>query len=291
MRPWRLACEVVLLGVALGAIPVFGQQRGPVLELADGTVIDDPAAAFAHEVAAILGGEPRVQPLRGLTEEWAAHDPEAAAQAVESLPKHNDGALLREALGEIAGRRWAERDAAAAIDWARKLGELGVWSGVVVGLAATDPHRAMAVASGVQTRPGEEMANVVIAAVAARDPAAAAELWQNAGLPELSSYTSNRIARSWVARDAAAAARWALRLPAGDGRDTALVTILGFAALDAVRAAELVNEIHAPEARGDGAANWLLNAIARGEPNMADFESRLILSPAARAELNERLPR
>lgn len=116
-----IACEVAVLTAICGA-PVAGQPN------------DDPAVAFTAEVEAVLSGQPRVQALRALVDRWAANDPDAAARAVESLARSGDSSLLREGLGEIAGRRWAERDPDSAVDWAVRLGELGVWSGVLAGL-------------------------------------------------------------------------------------------------------------------------------------------------------------
>jgi hypothetical protein len=157
-----------------------------------------------------------------------------------------------------------------------------------VGIAATDPLRALSVASGLPARRGEELVNVVIAAVAAEDPAAAAAHWQHAGLAELNPYTANHIAKHWVTRDRAAAEAWALGLPAGDGRDTALTSIVAFGTLDSAHAADLVNQIHADVSRARAASAWISSALERRDPTLADFESRLVLSPAARAELERR---
>jgi hypothetical protein len=283
-RRQHLIGGLAALAAGIGAAAAFAQERGaatdPGFERADNAAIDDPAGVFAAGLAAVLAGEPRAQALRAFVDRWAASDPEAAALAVESLSRN----VLREGLGEITGRRWAERDPDAAIDWATRFGDLSVWSGVVVGIAGIDPERALTVATGLPSRGGGALVNVAIAA-------AAAEHWQHAGLGELNPYTANHIARNWVAHDRAAAERWALGVPAGAGRDSALITIVASAELGSAHAAELVNEIHSEQFRAAAARGWIQAALRRGDPTLADFRSRLLLPDSVRAELDKQFPR
>lgn len=178
-------------------------------------------------------------------------DPGNAPQLLNRLVASGDSALLSRAEG--AAYVWSQRDPARAVDWViANLEALGassvtplaqqiagrdpalaaitpdrlpaearaLWiASAADAMAATDPNGAMAYLEPFRGEPGHaEAVTAVVRRAAPLNPAAAAGWAKEVGHPPALAAA----ATSWARNDAAAAERWVLDLPRGEGRDAAL---------------------------------------------------------------------
>ncbi len=152
------------------------------------------------EAAGISSRQDQLEFYRGLYGVWAALDPVAALDfAQANFPA---GQLLSDAIG-IAMNKWADNNPRAAWVWADQH------------LSGPLKERAM---------------NDLMAGLTRRSPEQAAAWIEASGLtsqPLITTFVS-----TWAERDPVAAAKWAMNLPPGNARSTAVVTAASAMALN-----------------------------------------------------------
>jgi hypothetical protein len=191
-----------------------------------------------------------------------ARDAPGAAAQVLALPATSG----RDELLTLIASRWARWDSSAALAWARDLpaGDVRtrMLTSIGVELAQTDPQHAVAV---VALLPEDRNRLIVLGA----------------------------IGRTWVAKDRAAAFKWAQALPAGGQRDAAMAGIdagLGATAWHDVAASRLPGLPGLVATTNDARPRTPQYGFERDEALKRRFDDLMRASPAQAAQWLESLP-
>jgi hypothetical protein len=228
----------------------------------------DSLAARIDRLRGELAGSARAAALVVLLAEWAEQQPASAVRAAAALA---DFEGRSDALHECLPH-FLQADPEAARSWlleaARTLPGETVQA-LAKDAAAFDPELGFAVAQQLYVRARPAAMRDVLAAWAARDPAAAAAA--SARLSKADGYLAaiEEVGRAWADRDPAAAFDWAAQLPESETRRAALLPLVGAWAERAPGAAaqalaELPTEAWRRRLVDDVAGRW-----ARADPEAA----------------------
>ncbi len=213
--------------------------------------------ATAADWAVTLPNDPEKRMFAGLLGEWVNHDgPGARAWLTEHAAELNTTAV--EKLGGTI-TYMARTDADATRAWAAALPPGGLRElaqfQIALGAGAEGDIAQAAAAYGSVADPKGDLAKQLATVIAKQDGAAAAE-WAMA-MPDGPSRASaiTAVARQWTRHDPRGAAEWLGRMPAGAEHDDAVreyATTVVFA--DPAAASEWVTQVADPNVRADAAA-------------------------------------
>jgi hypothetical protein len=173
----------------------------------------DPQAAFDH-ARTLENAAVRSTALQVLMQVWAPSDPASAARAVERL---EDGDIRRQIAGMVV-TSLVRQSPDAALDWARASddGYGQTWRKALQAIAETDPQLAINHAVAVASEDDRNLSlTSVVGTIAQSSPETAAYYWAQIPDEAVRTTTARQVAGEWARRDAGAAERWVLGLPAG----------------------------------------------------------------------------
>ncbi|MFT6863144.1 MAG: hypothetical protein ACJAVK_001705 [Akkermansiaceae bacterium] len=188
----------------------------------------------------------RERAMGGVVSSWSDSDPAAAANFASSIANNFE----RDRVLEVAARRWASQDTAAAMEWAQ-------------GLPGADRQRAT---------------ESILREVAEYDPGRAATMYEEltATLPLTSQTTheyrcmAEEIASVWSSTSPQEAANWAMALPeSGEVRRAAIGNVAEhWLRIDSMAAGEWIVQLPPKKVR-DAAAERVVGSTVQSDPATA----------------------
>jgi hypothetical protein len=178
----------------------------------------------------------RERSMGGVISSWSDSDPTAAANFASSIENNFE----RNRVLEVAARRWASQDTAAAMEWARGLpgaDRQRATESILREVAEYDPGRAATMYEELtatlppKSRTAHEyrrMAEEIASVWSSTSPQEAAN-WAME-LPESGEVRRaaiGNVAERWLKIDSMAAGEWILQLPPGNVRDAAAERVVG----------------------------------------------------------------
>jgi hypothetical protein len=246
-----------------------------------------PRKPTKDDLTRILGAGDPVDRSRGLDALLAKADEDEVKQILDWVEAMPDGALKRVALGKVM-QKWGELDGAAAaahgIDAYQQTGNASLLRSALLGWASADPASSIQYLQGLGLGRGlsNDFARDILGVWSNTNPQAAASYLQaNPALMGAFGGFGSRagggayggaasvVAGNWAAQDPAAAAGWALSLPAGPQQGSAMNQVLrGWVAQDPAGAVAFVNSQPAGLPK-DGMVSSLARGLAADDPSSA----------------------
>ncbi|HEX2749943.1 MAG TPA: hypothetical protein VHM91_18180 [Verrucomicrobiales bacterium] len=227
----------------LKSTPELASQPGQWGAIASQLASEDPLSALAW-AEAVETPAARKQSIDRVMESWARENgPDALAKA-QSL---SDPAQKKSAIASVINT-WADQDPDAVLKWAE---------------GATGEEREIALLRASIRKAGDDP--VTSAAVVDK------LLAGNPGdkTPTRFADAAGGVARDWFSQDTAAATTWAMHLPEGDARESAVQAIVeAWTSLDSMAASQWVQQLPPGRSR-DFAAQRLSEGIAQSDPESA----------------------
>jgi len=249
---------------------------------------DDPQGEWQRLVAE-APGPLRQHRLAAVLQAWAAQDPLAALNAVQSL---SEVATRRMLLQQVVNT-WGEQDPRAAVDWAMAQppsGQRGQYLGTALrALARSDPRGAFDLALAQPAPDRDGVVGNVLGEWASADPAAAAAALARLPGEAVNHSALSQVAMHFVRQDPAGAAAWLVTL---EERQATLAASMVFSMLGRQSpqdAAPLVDDLPGPLRRQ--ASQSLVQSWAAQDPAAAARWVDTMADPAARSEAGRALTR
>ena len=216
--------DPTLAAAELETLPLGRQRSELAREIAHRMAQDDIGAALAWTET--LDPAAKREALQEVSQEWARHDPQSAAEHALTL---SDPHQQRDAVSE-ATLHWDCHEPSAALEWANNLeGDTGLAAirGVIGTIADNDPQAAASMIDQLDfsAAPGDaysDMAGDLAGQWSRFDPESAANWAQT--LPaknDAQHHAFERVADHWVEQDTLGASEWVGGLPEGELRDIA----------------------------------------------------------------------
>ncbi|MFK8031083.1 MAG: hypothetical protein AB8G18_12680 [Gammaproteobacteria bacterium] len=227
-------------------------QLGPSAEtsrlyqqLAGQMANEDSSTAF--QWVSTLSGAEKSNALKGIANALARSEPDQASSIIHQLSATDSAELI-----QGISRRLSYRDPEGAISWLEQFrGHASfkpAMSKVAMTMAAANPQRSLDIAAMLGGTEGVEITSVALSKWADKNPLAAAS-WAAGSDSSVRAAALNSVTVRWAKSDPARASGWVFSLPAGDGKNRALMSLAQYIPPNINELANVVSSISSDNMR------------------------------------------
>ena len=261
-------------------MPEGYKRKDLVSQIASQWVNRDPEAAFNW--VAGFDGETYQQTMQNIGQNLSYRDPDQAARYL-----HRVRGAARDSWIVHVASGYAQRDPQRALNWVEQFKGDAAYSqalsNVIPALARRDPVGALRLAQNVEGVENDYLVSNVVQQWARTDLQSATR-WLESASPELQSKSAPGVVQAWARRDFSAAKNWTMRLPKGQSRDMALVSMIQHAPNDN-QAEKLMASLDSSEMKDNAVLSLFYKRLGQNPARARAFMKDQDVSPHIREQM------